>query len=212
VSVQPILDLRPQLSVARDQGDRSTCLAFTLSDLNRLNGALQFDLSAEYLYQVAAANSPDWLPHGGLSFDAGQHALEHVGQPAESTFPYAAVEPGHPLAAPGAMHPTYTTKTRCHIPDEPVIVDILTRGTPLAFGMVLNNEFMQPVDGVIAYSPLCIPDSGHAVLGVGVGRDHVSGEAYLLIRNSWGAGWGDAGHAWLPAAYLSTHVLCVMGA
>lgn len=34
----------------------------------------------------------------------------------------------------------------------------------------------------------------HAVLMVGYGRDAKSGKDHFLIRNSWGAGWGEKGH------------------
>lgn len=212
MSVQPILDLRPQLSPARDQGTRSTCLAFALSDLNRLNGALQFELSAEYLYQAAAANCPAWLPDSGLQISDGKHALEHVGQPAEADFPYAAVEPAHPLPALPRIQPSYAMKTQYHVTSVNKILAMLGSGTPLAIGMMLNQEFFNPINGVIEHSDVFIPNSGHAVLGVGLGKHQATGDYYLLIRNSWGPTWGDAGHAWLPSAYLTTHVKCVLGA
>ncbi|MGB3625108.1 MAG: hypothetical protein WA989_04750 [Henriciella sp.] len=34
-----------------------------------------------------------------------------------------------------------------------------------------------------------------------VGRGGPEGR-HILIRNSWGPGWGDNGHAWLPPDYL----------
>lgn len=212
MSVQPILDMRPLLSGARDQGARPTCLAFTLSDLNRLNGALNFDLSAEYLYQAAAANCPTWQPDSGLQISDGMHALEHVGQPAESAFPYAASEPTHPLQALPCVSPSYAMRTRHHGGLVSDIVATISRGEPLALCMVLNQDIFHPIQGVITYSPMYIPDSGHAVLGMGVGKHQTTGDDYLLIRNSWGPTWGDAGYAWLPATYLSTHVMCVLGA
>jgi C1A family cysteine protease len=41
----------------------------------------------------------------------------------------------------------------------------------------------------------------HAVVAVGYDDD----EQRLIIRNSWGVGWGDAGHAWLPYDYVDLH-------
>lgn len=47
-------------------------------------------------------------------------------------------------------------------------------------------------------------EGGHAVLAVGYDDKKVIGanKGALLIRNSWGTAWGDAGYGWLPYAYL----------
>jgi C1A family cysteine protease len=47
-------------------------------------------------------------------------------------------------------------------------------------------------------------EGGHAVLAVGyddtkkIGRN----KGAILIRNSWGTSWGEAGYGWLPYAYI----------
>ena len=40
----------------------------------------------------------------------------------------------------------------------------------------------------------------HALVAVGHGERHDG--KYILVRNSWGEGWGDRGHAWLHEEYL----------
>ena len=32
----------------------------------------------------------------------------------------------------------------------------------------------------------------------------------LLVRNSWGTGWGDSGHAWLPLSYVDRRCVHVV--
>ncbi len=45
---------------------------------------------------------------------------------------------------------------------------------------------------------------GHAVLAVRFDDQRKIGnyKGALLIRNSWGADWGEKGYGWLPYAYI----------
>lgn len=47
-------------------------------------------------------------------------------------------------------------------------------------------------------------EGGHAILAVGYDDNKKIGKnkGALLIRNSWGSGWGDHGYGWLPYAYV----------
>lgn len=54
-------------------------------------------------------------------------------------------------------------------------------------------------------------EGGHAIVAVGyddkvkiknTGPGGVETTGALLIRNSWGTGWGDAGYGWLPYEYV----------
>ena len=81
------------------------------------------------------------------------------------------------------------------------------------FGFTVYNSYNQATPankGAIPY-----PAKGDRVAGghavVAVGYDDAlqikNGSAKatvgaLLIRNSWGAGWGDGGYGWLPYEYV----------
>ena len=68
----------------------------------------------------------------------------------------------------------------------------------------LSASFYQPSgEGVVDPAPAEQPVEAlrHAVIAVGHGL--VDGATSILIRNSWGAGWGLGGHAWLTERFLS---------
>merc|ERR1712151_1086402 len=77
--------------------------------------------------------------------------------------------------------------------DEDQIAAALIKYGPLAIG--INAGPMQFYHGGVAHpwSILCNPKSlDHGVAIVGFGVD--SGKKYWIIRNSWGASWGEKGY------------------
>ena len=88
----------------------------------------------------------------------------------------------------------------------------LAAGLPSMFGFTVFSSIRQArEDGEIPYP--CRGErilGGHAVVAVGF-NDEVKIEnttcgvkttGALLIRNSWGTGWGDKGYGWLPYEYV----------
>lgn len=51
------------------------------------------------------------------------------------------------------------------------------------------------------------PYGGHAVLLVGYQDGEGEGGGRFLVRNSWGADWGERGYGRLPYAYVDAHGL-----
>ena len=47
-------------------------------------------------------------------------------------------------------------------------------------------------------------EGGHAVMAVG----YNDSKQWYIIRNSWGAGWGDKGYFYMPYAYMHNTNLC----
>lgn len=87
----------------------------------------------------------------------------------------------------------------------------LAASLPSIFGFTVYNSIYDADKGKIPY-----PSSGdsilggHAVMAVGYDDsmiitntgDNVQTTGALLIRNSWGTGWGDAGYGFLPYNYV----------
>ena len=68
---------------------------------------------------------------------------------------------------------------------------------PVTIGYDVVESFYYYSSGVY-YDPDCSSSSvnyqgGHAVVVVGYGTDPTLGD-YWIMRNSWGTGWGQAGH------------------
>ncbi len=87
-------------------------------------------------------------------------------------------------------------------------------GIPVMFGFTVFSSYEQAADnqGKIPFpTRRDTVVGGHAVVVVGydngipIENKNRGGEktkGALLIRNSWGTGWGDAGYGWLPYEYV----------
>jgi C1A family cysteine protease len=87
----------------------------------------------------------------------------------------------------------------------------LAAGLPSMFGFTVHNSIRNAKDGKIPYP--CKGETvlgGHAIMAVGyddtlkITNPGCTTETTgaLLIRNSWGAKWGDKGYGWLPYEYV----------
>lgn len=193
----------------RDQGLRPTCIAFALTEVELVAAPPGTQaLSAEYLYQSAARQTPTWVPNAGIPLHAALAAAT-AGQPAEINYPYQAAEPNFPIPPlPNALL-LYGLPAQFFLTDIAQIIQILRNHIPMGLGLQLTQTFLNPVGGVVAFEATVMPGELHAVTVVGLGWHQ--NEPYFLVRNSWGAGWGIQGHAWLSATYVQTHALCTFG-
>lgn len=203
------IDLSACLGVARDQGQRPTCLVFAGSDLNAATKGVGH-LSAEFLCHHAAKLSENWQPGRGFQMDHVLGAVHAPGQPLETLYPYQQDNHDTPLTEPAGefeLHASPSARRQDMTTAE--VVKHLTGGKPVGLVVQVCQALMAPKDGVIDFDPLVLPDQYHAVIGVGMGACSDTGEGHVLLRNSWGASWGRAGHAWMPMSLLD--ILLVEG-
>jgi len=148
-------------------------------------------------------------PGGVLLYDVAD-ALGFVGQPLLAEWPYnAGLGPGTEEPPPAAGPEPWLTAgfaelQLAHDGVEDAIEAELVGGSAVILVVELTDEFEQlEPDGQIRLPDLrSAAGDYHAVLVVGA--TDISGRRHLLIRNSWGDGWGLNGYAWLPVAYLES--------
>lgn len=205
------VDLSDLFGAARHQGMRLTCLAFAASDLNRIAASAPSELSPEFLYQMAGALTPGWSPGAGLYLLPTLQAVGMPGQPLEQAFPYQTAPPETvQTPTPPAGASMYVSLLRPIAPTAAAVASQLQQGHPVGLVVESTPTLFRPVDGVVQFTPQILPDRAHAVLAVGAGVSP-NGELHILIRNSWGSGWGTSGHAWLPKDYIELHALEAFG-
>lgn len=198
-------DLRPQFRPVQHQGARPSCLAFAATSTHERHAAIADPLCVEYLFYKAIGRSGSGA--NGCTMDAMKVTLATDGQPLESYWPYLPVQPPLPAWIPpsgiGQVWKTNSDAAPALFADT---VGLIRGGTPVVLGLIITERFMRcdPAGRLPAISPDA-EKGGHAVVALGYGEDN-SGEPYLLIRNSWGSGWGLGGHAFLDRKYLDAQL------
>lgn len=197
-------DLRHQFGAVRDQGARPTCLIFAVSDAHAAARDGWAELSCEYLFFHAQRRAGRQVHEGALLAPV-LAALCEEGQPLEQAWPYQKTSPSAQDWRPPAD--AWTLFRRNGIIGQPAVDRILAHldaGQPVVLLLEISDAFFKASAGVpVDY---LLSEDGdrsrrHAVIAVGHGFIH--GRRCILIRNSWGAGWGMEGHGWLTEAYVA---------
>lgn len=196
-------DLRPSLNNVLDQGRRMACLSFATSCAHGRVAPVTADLSTEFLFYHSVQNMPGLNPDEGTTISATSKALDDHGQPIESDWPYLSMQRyGDQWVPPSNIGTTYKATLESEAPSMEGILAHLNKHTPVILGLIITDAFFQcDTDGLLPSLSPDIERAGHAVLAVGSGSDGANN--FILVRNSWGKGWGLNGHAWLSESYLS---------
>lgn len=153
-----------------------------------------------------------WTGDCGASLRATLKAIRRFGLPPESLWPYCDEnldqEPdafAYNFVDESGML-SYVRIDARNI-QGPLVLEAACALLAGGFCFVLGFPLSDPVDRSPMLSYPTLLDSwhgGHAVLAVGY-DDRLrirSDKGALLVRNSWGGEWGEAGYGWLPYAYV----------
>ena len=206
------VDFRKLMDEVRDQGSRPTCVAFALTAAHEkwrvAAENISEDLCEEFLYW--AAKKVDMNGLAGTSLNSAAKALGDTGQPNEDSWPY---DSEFDDSLSNLEPPALLDFDKC--------IQLETEALDLTLTEIKSR--LSSEDAVVLVVPVCdsffITDDGfmqlpspeeiiadlHAVLIVGY--DDSLHNGVLMIRNSWGADWGDEGYGYLPYSYFESFAL-----
>ncbi|GCA93247.1 C1 family peptidase [Microcystis aeruginosa] len=219
------VDLRPWCSPMEDQKTIGSCTAHAgvglVEYFERRAFGKHIDASRLFLYKVTR-NLLKWTGDTGAFLRSTMYALTLFGVPPEEYYPYNIADyDKEPSAFCYAFAQSYQAISYYRLDPPGTARDALlariktelSKGLPSMFGFTVYSSINQAnTTGKIPY-----PTRGERVLGGhaidAVGYDDnlkikntnpggLETTGALLIRNSWGTGWGSAGYGWLPYKYV----------
>lgn len=138
---------------------------------------------------------------GGFPYLIGKY-VQDFGVVEESCFPYVAKDT--PCGLPQNCGRTYAAQYNyvggfyggCS--EMAMMVELVKNG-PMAVAFEVYPDFMHYKEGIYHHTGLTdtvnpFELTNHAVLLVGYGRCHMTGQKYWIVKNSWGTGWGEDGY------------------
>jgi len=187
----------------KDQGQCGSCWAFgtigMVEGTNMLVNGNLVSLSEQDLVDCAKSNNkwPNDGCNGGRS-DWASAYIQAKGIDTESSYPYHAKDGScKQTSPPAAQLANFATLTK----SETVLKDTVYQFGPVAVAIDVTDSFANYKSGVWQ-DPSCKNgemDLDHCVLVVGYGTD--SGKDYWIVKNSWGASWGNKGYILMRRNY-----------
>ena len=223
----PSIDLRENFNIIKNQGEQGSCLAFSITSIFeyilKLNHSKEVDLSEAFLYYNArnldTAADISVNTDTGSRFLPAMQSLQQFGISLEKFCPYNDSiydqKPSEEAYQDAANRKLLKALNVNRTIDD--IKSALADGYPIAISLNLCSGFKNMTSGFIPtpseteIAELMSDDninkdknSKHTMVITGF-SDELQ---MFVLRNSWGAEWGDNGYCYVPYSYIGNEQLC----
>jgi KDEL-tailed cysteine endopeptidase len=186
------VDWRAKLNAIKDQGQCGSCWAFSavgaLEGLHSISKSNLYNLAEQELVDCSSSYG-NLGCSGGLMDYAFQYIIDKKGIAATTDYPYTAVDgtckTGKARSAPISGFVDVTVNS-------PAALKAAIAKQPVSVAIEADTFTFQAYTSGVINDSSCGTNLDHGV--VAVGYDDAANPPYYLVRNSWGASWGDKGH------------------
>lgn len=214
-SLPASVDLRATCSPVRDQGQLGSCTGFAMSVglrefMENLQGGDFTGLSPLFLYYEERALEGTIGQDSGAEIRDGMKVLQNIGCAPEADDPYDIAKFKDAPSAQAVQDALPFVIGEYHsLTDLAEMQDCLASGLGFVIGFFVYESFESEAVAKTGIMPMPKPGEqllgGHAVFVCGYEDDPTwPGGGFLIVKNSWGAGWGDHGYFYMPYMYIQS--------